>query len=414
MGKKIKQPNKLLRCERELRGWSQQKLADYLQTTEQVVNRWENGEHKPNRHHQTLLCQLFGKSAGELGFIDMPHQTQKEDRNIEQGEIDLDKLRRILVQGALELAAGGLLPQYTSLLASYPYVTALDEETVSRANTTITYCWQLYFAGEHLLLEQFLPAFLAPLLPLVEQSSRHQKTLASIISRSYQLIWLLNLQQQNFGQALVATRQSFVYAQLAQDSNLLLASLVREAHTYFHLNNPVQQVSIHEKAVQYVPGASPLLQGWFYLVMAESQAHLIHKKEADYFLGLTKDTFPEQPEHDPNHSYVPINNIWLANYEIMTHLHLKHPKAALNTLNQFEKANPGHPLGVEFLNRRVATFYMLGDLQATCDAFEIAAPAAKQSGSSLRYNEVCNIYRDMLSSWPHETRVKKLGDLLRK
>lgn len=66
---KEKRPNTRLRRERELRGWSQRKLADLLGTAEQVVNRWESGQHKPNRYFQTQLCQLFGKSAEELGFM---------------------------------------------------------------------------------------------------------------------------------------------------------------------------------------------------------------------------------------------------------------------------------------------------------------------------------------------------------
>ena len=64
-----KRPNQKLRRERELRGWSQQTVAERVGTTEQMVCRWEKGEHKPNRHFQTQLCQLFGKNAEELGFM---------------------------------------------------------------------------------------------------------------------------------------------------------------------------------------------------------------------------------------------------------------------------------------------------------------------------------------------------------
>jgi transcriptional regulator with XRE-family HTH domain len=40
-----KKPNENLRRKRELRGWSQRKLAELVGTDEQVVNRWESGPH---------------------------------------------------------------------------------------------------------------------------------------------------------------------------------------------------------------------------------------------------------------------------------------------------------------------------------------------------------------------------------
>ncbi len=69
MEEQEKQPNEKLRRERELRGWSQQKVAELIGTSNQAVNRWENGQHKPGRYFQTLLCELFGKNAEELGFM---------------------------------------------------------------------------------------------------------------------------------------------------------------------------------------------------------------------------------------------------------------------------------------------------------------------------------------------------------
>jgi transcriptional regulator with XRE-family HTH domain len=75
-----KKPNTTLKRERELRGWSQQTVAERVNTTEQVVSRWESGRHKPNRYFQTQLCQLFGKSAEELGFMGMPQSKRADEQ----------------------------------------------------------------------------------------------------------------------------------------------------------------------------------------------------------------------------------------------------------------------------------------------------------------------------------------------
>ncbi len=65
-----KKPNTVLKYERQLRGWSQQKIAEKLGTSEDVISRWERGERAPSPYYQEKLCQLFDKPANELGLIE--------------------------------------------------------------------------------------------------------------------------------------------------------------------------------------------------------------------------------------------------------------------------------------------------------------------------------------------------------
>src|SRR5436305_9046338 len=64
-----KKPNSILRQERQVRGWSQQKVAELVGTSEDVVSRWERGERRPSPFFQEKFCLLYGKNAAELGFI---------------------------------------------------------------------------------------------------------------------------------------------------------------------------------------------------------------------------------------------------------------------------------------------------------------------------------------------------------
>lgn len=64
-----KYPNDLLRYQRELRGWSQQKVAELLGTNVETVSRWECGSSKPTPFFREKLCTLFEVSAEELGFM---------------------------------------------------------------------------------------------------------------------------------------------------------------------------------------------------------------------------------------------------------------------------------------------------------------------------------------------------------
>jgi len=69
----IKKPNQLLRFHRESRGWSQQKLAELVDTSEDMVSRWERGVSKTSPYYREKLCTLFGKTAEEPGFLEQEY-----------------------------------------------------------------------------------------------------------------------------------------------------------------------------------------------------------------------------------------------------------------------------------------------------------------------------------------------------
>ncbi|HZU70792.1 MAG TPA: helix-turn-helix domain-containing protein [Ktedonobacteraceae bacterium] len=58
-----------LKQEREQRLWSQEQVAEMIGTTAPSVSRWERGNIFPGLHFRQKLCELFGKSAEELGFL---------------------------------------------------------------------------------------------------------------------------------------------------------------------------------------------------------------------------------------------------------------------------------------------------------------------------------------------------------
>ncbi len=56
-------PNTQLKYEREIRGWSQAKVAEEIGSSDRNVSRWERGVSSPYPHFREKLCALFGKSA---------------------------------------------------------------------------------------------------------------------------------------------------------------------------------------------------------------------------------------------------------------------------------------------------------------------------------------------------------------
>jgi len=82
--------NPLLKRQRELRGWSQARVAEELQAlypgiavTGKMVGRWESGKRRTSSYYQEKLCVLFQTSADKLGFIPLDDSFEQ---NGEEGE----------------------------------------------------------------------------------------------------------------------------------------------------------------------------------------------------------------------------------------------------------------------------------------------------------------------------------------
>lgn len=77
----IKTPNRKLQRQRELKGWSQEKLAQEVGTTAKIVGRWERGESKPTPYYRQKLIQIFNMNAEELDLL-----TEREHESSELQE----------------------------------------------------------------------------------------------------------------------------------------------------------------------------------------------------------------------------------------------------------------------------------------------------------------------------------------
>lgn len=73
-------PNRHLKQARELRGWSQAKVASEIGTDATTVSRWERGLFSPTPYFRERLCTLFGKNTEELGLLASMDQSQAYER----------------------------------------------------------------------------------------------------------------------------------------------------------------------------------------------------------------------------------------------------------------------------------------------------------------------------------------------
>ncbi|WP_220198218.1 tetratricopeptide repeat protein [Ktedonospora formicarum] len=62
-------PNHQLKEARQMRGWSQQYVANQIGADYYYLSRWERGTASPSPYYRQKLCELFEKNAYELGFL---------------------------------------------------------------------------------------------------------------------------------------------------------------------------------------------------------------------------------------------------------------------------------------------------------------------------------------------------------
>jgi transcriptional regulator with XRE-family HTH domain len=80
-----------LKYQRLLRSWSQTELAKHIYNlclrdghkhvgvNEDLISRWEHGKHRPSLLYRKQLCEIFGMTALQLGFLSEQDQNHHLD-----------------------------------------------------------------------------------------------------------------------------------------------------------------------------------------------------------------------------------------------------------------------------------------------------------------------------------------------
>ncbi len=71
--------------------WTQADLASRVETTTISVGRWEKNITRPALHFQQKLCEIFGKSPEDLGFLAKPQHEEDSEGNDQQQETEPDR-----------------------------------------------------------------------------------------------------------------------------------------------------------------------------------------------------------------------------------------------------------------------------------------------------------------------------------
>jgi predicted ATPase/DNA-binding CsgD family transcriptional regulator/DNA-binding XRE family transcriptional regulator len=73
-------PNARLRAQRLKKNWTQVSVATRIGTSDTEVSRWETGVSIPTLYFREKLCELFGTTPEDLGFVSSASETRPEER----------------------------------------------------------------------------------------------------------------------------------------------------------------------------------------------------------------------------------------------------------------------------------------------------------------------------------------------
>jgi tetratricopeptide (TPR) repeat protein len=236
------------------------------------------------------------------------------------------------------------------------------------------------------------------------------KRAAHIAAEGYLLKSLVELEQCNLTEMEKSSELAIQYARISEDNNLLVAAYKHKAN---RLKKTAKGIQAYHAALTMIDMATPLLRSSIYFELASATAKMSDVQAAYRYMGLAKESFPNDFRSDPSFLIADSDLAQLYAYEGEMYLKLGQPQLAWQALANIDGINPTMPIGeytqLSFLAKQARTGVGLRDIELSGKYAEtlilLTHKLNSQYGAS-KINEVIDIMQLM---WPTEPRVKALG-----
>jgi tetratricopeptide (TPR) repeat protein/DNA-binding XRE family transcriptional regulator len=420
-----------LRVMREYYNLSIDALAKGTNLSRRTILRAEQGYtiYPSSRH---ILCAYFTKLEGrqvtsqQLGLTgatreELPSEEQQSllTRGVLE-TMEMDKKRRDLIIKALQISGAMFtLSSAMNLDNLEQMATAMNDPSgvstpaLTYLESVINSCWHLSNANKITEVERILPVYLPHLVTLAYQPSKHQQRAAYLASQGY--ILAAEIDRGNIHAMKAYCQQAILYSQIAEDADIQVAALKQQATIYLVGRDPTAALLKYEEALPLINDVFPLLRSRVYLGLASASARCKRKQDALLYLGLAHESFPGQPEQNPNHLYAVCNEPVLHLYNALTYSDLEQPKDAWEALMVVDGLQPKIPVPIstqiEFLNLQARTAAELGNMELSISYLQASVHLAGKQGYSLWLREAHDVYQQIVGIWPNEHRLHALKEL---
>lgn len=420
-----------LRTLREYYDLSLDALAEETGLSRRTILRAEQG-YSISPSSRRILCAYFTKLGGrqitsqQLGLIEaMPEKLlSKEIQSVSTKEVEetmeTNKKRRDFLIKALQMAGVALvlpasmnLDNLKQLVAAMNNPSRVDTPALAYLEGVIDSCWHLSNESKVTEVERILPLYFPYLVTFVYQPSKHQQRAAYLASQAY--ILAAEIDRGNIHAMKAHCQQAILYSHIAENINMQAAALKQQATIFLVGKDPQIALQKYQEVLPLIHHISPLLRSRVYLGLASASARCKQKQDALRYLRLAHESFPGQPEKDPNYLYTVCSRPVLHLYEALTYTDLDQPKNAWEALVAVDGLHPKMPVQIstriEFLNLQAKAAAELGNMELCTSYLQASVHASSKQGYDLWFSEAYNIYQEIVRRWPYEPQIQALNDL---
>ncbi len=281
--------------------------------------------------------------------------------------------------------------------------------------------YDLYLGGKPAHVEALLPLYAQQTASLVTPGSVLTQPAARVASLTQQLICELGMDRQDYGTALRAGQQALRYAEIADDRDLQVASLIKLGSLGYHRRDGMLARRSYEHAIalgnQDPARVTPLLRARCYSGVAQVYAMCDMPQEAYRAMGKAYESYPMQPEQDPAYPYLRASRFSLYVYgDCQARLFLGQPNEAAAALEALKREGnrdaAEEPITyLDLLSNYAEIQRQLDDLDAVTATLTEAAQLSRQLGSRLYFTKLAGTFHELRKKWSHESLVTSLDEV---
>lgn len=436
-----KSVNKQLLKARLDKRWSQVEACERVGVLDvRTWQRWETEGTMPSPYYRKRLCEVFQCSLDDL-FPRTISTKQLEDDGqdetaqfhlvrltdkqiaviaelLEVGEHEMaafdgskrEALRQLLILAGIATTEPIHRESWERLSSASTSPTAMNADAFSHFGRLMEECWELG-KNQLVITEKVLSGFLSDMVHLAP----HQREAANIAAQGLRLKSILSAHKVNLQSKITLCQQAVDCARIANDPNALVASLTELAVAYKYAGRSEDSLKIYQEALYYGDAATPLLRTRVYAAAAAALAQHGRKREADFYIHLALDEFPQEPEHDPSFVYADSGIYMIAYYQGLMHLTLNQPYEA-NTAFESYKMHPSSSQTpernrIEIINYQGKSAILRNDLEQYVTLLEQGITGAIALKSKKRFDEAMTIYQENVpNTWRTEPQIKRIAE----
>jgi transcriptional regulator with XRE-family HTH domain len=462
--------NHKLRALREQKIWTIPEAAEAVGVDAQTFWRWENYVQWPRAYALRKLCTVFERSAEELGFrrssdtLDHARLTRVEEpeetgsllsRGVnEQGEAIIrlapeqaeallallrnettmnhfDPAKRATLRTLGELLKDAVVVAGSSavigewmgqemrtdpdpwerLARAHLTPSAMNTATLDHFERLLGECWKLTDLNELAAAEGILSRFLPTLIAI--PSREVNAPIAYLSSQGLRLQSVLVHHRLDTSNKVLICQQAVEYARCAGDTNTLVTALIELAAAYKFERQLEKRLHTLQEALGTSVHATPLVQSRAYSNSASALAESGRIAEAQLYISLARDVFPDDPTADPGYVIADSSIFTLSYHAGKVYTYAGNVPEAFAACELYQQYSSGSTIPerirLEIVNAQSRAAIRANDLERYASFLENALIGALALGSKKRFNETYRIFQEeMPLDWLASKQMKRL------